>query len=162
VPRTRSPALEPKPGPDPVIEAYKREVDRTLLRENLRLAPDERLRELVRLQRLADELKRSGSKALAPFEERERNRNGGAEPSARSGPVADASRGRFPAEATVKIRDVIKLIEQDGWVLVVTRGSHRQFKHPVKLGRVTVAGQPGHDIAGGTLNSILKQAGLKR
>jgi len=62
----------------------------------------------------------------------------------------------------VKIRDVIKLLEQDGWVVVVTRGSHRQFKHPVKLGRVTVAGQPGHDIAGGTLNSILKQAGLKR
>lgn len=62
----------------------------------------------------------------------------------------------------MKIRDVIKLLEQDGWVVVVTRGSHRQFKHPVKLGRVTVAGQPGHDIAGGTLNSILKQAGLKR
>jgi hypothetical protein len=48
-----------KPGPDPVIEAYKRDVDRTLLRENLRRTPDERLRDLVRLQRFADELKRA-------------------------------------------------------------------------------------------------------
>jgi len=62
----------------------------------------------------------------------------------------------------VKIRDVVELLEQDGWVVVATRGSHRQFKHPTKAGRVTVAGQPGHDIAAGTLNSILKQAGLKR
>ncbi|HXK49634.1 MAG TPA: type II toxin-antitoxin system HicA family toxin [Clostridiales bacterium] len=61
----------------------------------------------------------------------------------------------------MKIRDVIKLIEADGWYLIVTRGSHRQFKHPEKTGRVTIAGHPGDDIAPGTLNSILKQARLK-
>lgn len=61
--RKRSPALELKSGPDPVVEAYKRDIDRTLLRENLRRTPDERVRELVRLQRFADELKRAGSEA---------------------------------------------------------------------------------------------------
>jgi predicted RNA binding protein YcfA (HicA-like mRNA interferase family) len=60
-----------------------------------------------------------------------------------------------------KVRDAIKLIEDDGWYLVATKGSHRQFKHPTKGGRVTIAGQPGHDLAPGTYNSILKQAGLK-
>ena len=60
-----------------------------------------------------------------------------------------------------KVRDIIRLIEQDGWFLVATRGSHRQYKHPVKPGRVTIAGHPGHDLAPGTLNSILKQADLK-
>jgi predicted RNA binding protein YcfA (HicA-like mRNA interferase family) len=48
-----------------------------------------------------------------------------------------------------------------GWFLVATRGSHRQYKHPSKPGRVTIAGQPSDDLAPGTLNSILKQAGLK-
>ena len=61
----------------------------------------------------------------------------------------------------VKIRDVIKQLENDGWYLSATRGSHRQFKHLVKLGRVTVAGKPSDDMAPGTYNSILKQAGLK-
>ena len=61
----------------------------------------------------------------------------------------------------MKIRDVIKMIEEDGWYLVVTRGSHRQFKHPAKPGRVTIAGHPGDDLAPGTQNSILKQAKLK-
>lgn len=61
----------------------------------------------------------------------------------------------------MKVRDVIKLIEADGWYLVATRGSHRQYKHPVKPGRVTIAGHPGHDLAPGTLGSVLKQAGLK-
>jgi predicted RNA binding protein YcfA (HicA-like mRNA interferase family) len=60
-----------------------------------------------------------------------------------------------------KVRDVIRLIEQDGWLLVATKGSHRQYKHPVKPGRVTIAGHPGHDLAPGTLNSILKQTDLK-
>jgi predicted RNA binding protein YcfA (HicA-like mRNA interferase family) len=60
-----------------------------------------------------------------------------------------------------KVREVIKLIEKDGWYLVTTRGSHRQYKHPSKPGRVTIAGQPGHDLAPGTLNSILKQAQLQ-
>jgi len=53
------------------------------------------------------------------------------------------------------------MLEQDGWTLVRTKGSHRQFKHPVKSGTVTVAGKPGLDVPPGTLNSILKQAGLK-
>ncbi|MGB5296633.1 MAG: type II toxin-antitoxin system HicA family toxin [Thermoanaerobaculia bacterium] len=62
----------------------------------------------------------------------------------------------------MKVRDVIKLIEQDGWYHVKTRGSHRQYKHATKVGRVTIAGKPSHDLAPGTLNSILKQAGLKK
>jgi predicted RNA binding protein YcfA (HicA-like mRNA interferase family) len=59
------------------------------------------------------------------------------------------------------VRDIIRQIEEDGWRHIATRGSHRQFKHPTKLGRVTVAGKPRDDISPGTLNSILKQAGLK-
>ncbi|MCC7292598.1 MAG: type II toxin-antitoxin system HicA family toxin [Phycisphaerales bacterium] len=61
----------------------------------------------------------------------------------------------------MKIREVIRIIESDGWCLVATRGSHRQYKHPTKPGRVTVAGKPSDELAPGTLNSILKQAGLK-
>jgi predicted RNA binding protein YcfA (HicA-like mRNA interferase family) len=61
-----------------------------------------------------------------------------------------------------KVREVIKMVEKDGWYLVVTKGSHRQFKHPSKAGRVTIAGHPGDDLATGTYLSILKQAGLKR
>jgi predicted RNA binding protein YcfA (HicA-like mRNA interferase family) len=61
----------------------------------------------------------------------------------------------------VKVREAIKLIEQDGWQLVRTRGSHRQFKHPGKPGLVTVPGNLHDELAPGTLNSILKQAGLK-
>jgi len=47
----------------------------------------------------------------------------------------------------MKVRQVIRLLEEDGWYLVVSRGSRRQFKHPTKPGRVTVAGHPGHDLA---------------
>jgi len=61
----------------------------------------------------------------------------------------------------MKVRDIIKMIEDDGWYLVATRGSHRQYKHPTKPGRVTIAGSPNHDVAQGTLNSVLKQARLK-
>jgi predicted RNA binding protein YcfA (HicA-like mRNA interferase family) len=61
----------------------------------------------------------------------------------------------------MKVRDAIKQIEDDGWFLVATRGSHRQYKHPVKPGRVTIAGKAADDLAPGTWNSILKQAGLK-
>ncbi len=61
----------------------------------------------------------------------------------------------------MKVREAIRMIEEEGWVLVATRGSHRQFTHPSKPGRVTIAGKPSDDIAPGTLNSILKQAGLK-
>jgi len=62
----------------------------------------------------------------------------------------------------MKVRDVIKQIEADGWYLVVTKGSHRQYKHSTKPGRVTIAGHPSHDLAPGTLNSIFKQAQVKR
>ena len=61
----------------------------------------------------------------------------------------------------MKVRDLIETIEKDGWYLVVTRGSHRQFKHPVKSGRVTIAGRASDDLAPGTLNSVFKQAKLK-
>ena len=53
------------------------------------------------------------------------------------------------------------MLGDDGWFLVATRGSHRQFKHATKTGRVTIAGHPSDDLAPGTYNSILKQAGLK-
>jgi len=61
----------------------------------------------------------------------------------------------------VKVRDAVRMLEQDGWRLLATRGSHRQFKHPEKPGRVTVPGKSNDDLAPGTFNSILKQAGLK-
>jgi predicted RNase H-like HicB family nuclease/predicted RNA binding protein YcfA (HicA-like mRNA interferase family) len=57
----------------------------------------------------------------------------------------------------LKVREAIRLIEEDGWVLVATRGSHRQFKHPLKPGRVTVAGKPSDDLASGMFKSILQQ-----
>lgn len=63
---------------------------------------------------------------------------------------------------TMNVRDLLRLLAADGWYLARTRGSHQQFKHPVKSGLVTVAGKPGDVLAPGTLNSILKQAGLKR
>ena len=63
--------------------------------------------------------------------------------------------------ATTKVRQVLAMLEADGWYLVTIRGSHRQFKHPTKAGRVTVAGKPSEDMSPGTLNSILKQAALK-
>ena len=62
----------------------------------------------------------------------------------------------------MKVSDVVRLLIDDGWFLVCTRGSHRQFKHARKRGRVTVPGKESDDLAPGTLNSILKQAGLKR
>ena len=62
----------------------------------------------------------------------------------------------------MKIRDIINMIENDGWYLVRTRGSHRQYKHDIKKGLVTISGKQSDDIAPGTLNSVLKQAGLKQ
>ena len=61
----------------------------------------------------------------------------------------------------MKVREAIGLIEADGWRHVRTKGSHRQFRHPVKPGTVTIAGKLGIDVPKGTLNSILKQSGLK-
>jgi predicted RNA binding protein YcfA (HicA-like mRNA interferase family) len=62
----------------------------------------------------------------------------------------------------MKIRDVITVIEDDGWYLVATKGSHRQYKHPTKPGRVTIAGHPNDDLAPGTLNSVFKQAQVQK
>lgn len=62
----------------------------------------------------------------------------------------------------MKVANVMRLLHQDGWYLVAIRGSHRQFKHPVKSGRVTVHGKPSDDLAPGTLKSILKQSGLRK
>ncbi|MBN8247337.1 MAG: type II toxin-antitoxin system HicA family toxin [Verrucomicrobia bacterium] len=61
----------------------------------------------------------------------------------------------------MKVREIIRMIEVDGWYLDRTRGSHRQYKHTRKQGVVTVPGKPGDDLAPGTQNSILKQSGLK-
>jgi len=61
---------------------------------------------------------------------------------------------------TMDSAKIIKLLKADGWALVAIRGSHHQFKHPTKPGRVTVK-HPTKDLKVGTLNSILKQAGLK-
>jgi len=61
----------------------------------------------------------------------------------------------------MKVADILRMLQKDGWYLVATRGSHCQFKHQTKPGRVTVSGKPSDDLAPGTLNSILKQAGLK-
>ncbi|MGH9352803.1 MAG: type II toxin-antitoxin system HicA family toxin, partial [Terriglobia bacterium] len=58
----------------------------------------------------------------------------------------------------MKFREVVRILEQDGWELVRTKGSHQQFKHAIKPGAVTVAGKPNLDVPPGTLNSILKQA----
>ena len=62
----------------------------------------------------------------------------------------------------MRVSDLLRMLNEDGWFLVATRGSHRQFKHPVKPGRVTVPGKPADDLAPGTVNSILKQSGLKK
>jgi predicted RNA binding protein YcfA (HicA-like mRNA interferase family) len=61
-----------------------------------------------------------------------------------------------------KVKEIIRLIESDGWFHVVTRGSHRQFKHGEKPGRVTVAGKLSDDLSPAMENSIMKQAGLKK
>jgi predicted RNA binding protein YcfA (HicA-like mRNA interferase family) len=61
----------------------------------------------------------------------------------------------------MKISDILSMLKEDGWYLVAMKGSHRQFKHPSKPGRVTVPGKPSDEIALGTKNSIFKQAGWK-
>ena len=60
-----------------------------------------------------------------------------------------------------KVRELLSQLQADGWFQVRQSGSHRQFRHPSKIGTVTVAGKPSVEIPPGTLNSILKQAGLK-
>jgi predicted RNA binding protein YcfA (HicA-like mRNA interferase family) len=77
-------------------------------------------------------------------------------------PPETAVRSAGRRTALVKVRDVIRLLASDGWIIAVTRGRHRQFKHPVKRGRVTVSGGLGDEMPRGTLRSVLRQAGLKR
>jgi len=62
----------------------------------------------------------------------------------------------------MKVKELIKLIENDGWILARTKGSHRHFHHPIKSGTVTVAGKESVEVPIGTLNSVMKQAGLKK
>ncbi|HHW44150.1 MAG TPA: type II toxin-antitoxin system HicA family toxin [Desulfotomaculum sp.] len=61
----------------------------------------------------------------------------------------------------MKVRDILRLLQEDGWYLIEQKGSHRQFKHPTKPGRVTVAGKPSETLHPKTLGNILKQAKLK-
>ena len=62
----------------------------------------------------------------------------------------------------VKVKELLAMVQADGWMLVRQKGSHRQFHHPSKSGTVTVSGKPSVDVPPGTLNSVLKQAGLKK
>jgi predicted RNA binding protein YcfA (HicA-like mRNA interferase family) len=62
----------------------------------------------------------------------------------------------------MKVRELIKLLQDDGWEQVRMRGSHRQFRHPTKSGTITVAGKPSADVPPGTLSAILKHADLKQ
>ena len=61
----------------------------------------------------------------------------------------------------MKVREVIKMLEDDGWYLARTKGSHRQFKHPEKAGTVTVSGNLGVDMPIGTLKSVWRQSQLE-
>lgn len=61
----------------------------------------------------------------------------------------------------MKVAEILKVLENRGWIVVRQKGSHRQLQHPTRSGTVTVAGKPSVDVPPGTLNSILKQAGLK-
>jgi predicted RNA binding protein YcfA (HicA-like mRNA interferase family) len=56
----------------------------------------------------------------------------------------------------MKVREVIALVEADGWVLVRTRGDHRQYKHPTKPGLATISGDRNRDVPSGTLRNILR------
>jgi len=73
-----------------------------------------------------------------------------------------ARRSRTCWKCKVKVREMIALIESRGWRLARTRGSHRQYHHPVHRGTVTIAGNPGKDVSQDMVSSILRQAGLTR
>lgn len=76
---------------------------------------------------------------------------------------ATVSRAEYDlASMPTKIQELIARLEADGWHQVRQKGSHRQFHHASKTGTVTVAGKPSVEVPPGTLNSILKQAGLKK
>jgi predicted RNA binding protein YcfA (HicA-like mRNA interferase family) len=65
-------------------------------------------------------------------------------------------------EKSMKVRDIIKRIEEDGWYLIRIRGDHRHYKHPTKKGIVTISGHPARDMPVGTLLNVLKQAQLEK
>jgi len=81
-------------------------------------------------------------------------------PAAHSETLGRKSETVFPGYAVMKVRDIIKMLEDDGWYRVKAKGGHWQYKHPSKSGRVTISGKSSDDLAPGTLNSIFKQAGL--
>lgn len=62
----------------------------------------------------------------------------------------------------MKVRDVVKRVEEDGWYLVRIRDNHRHYRHPKKKGIVTISGHPGNDMPTGTLLHVLKQAQLEK
>jgi predicted RNA binding protein YcfA (HicA-like mRNA interferase family) len=62
---------------------------------------------------------------------------------------------------SVKVRELVRLVEEDGWVLTGFTGSHRQYTHPTKSGKVTIPGHPSTDLHPKTAKSILQQAGLR-
>ena len=64
-------------------------------------------------------------------------------------------------EIWMKVKELIKMIEADGWQYMYSTGSHRHFKHPAKKGKVTIPGHPNEDLPPGTIGSVLKQAGLR-
>ena len=64
-------------------------------------------------------------------------------------------------KTVMKFRQIVKIIQENGWYYERTKGSHKQYKHPTKPGVVTIAGKPGEEVPKGTLNNILKQADLK-
>ena len=73
------------------------------------------------------------------------------------------SRAEYDAATMpTKIQELITRLEADGWYQVRQKGSHRQYHHASKTGTVTVAGKPSFELPPGTLNSILKQAGLEK
>lgn len=76
--------------------------------------------------------------------------------------ASDLRRFRSAYGRGVKFREIVRLLEDDGWVLVAQRGSHRQYEHPTKDGKVTVAGKPSADMPKGTAANILRQARLSR
>ena len=75
-----------------------------------------------------------------------------------SNPAAPTSFYRDRLMPSIKVRDAIRIVEADGWFLVYTRGSHRQFKHPVKAGKVTIPGKPGDDLDIWLWGKIRRQA----
>jgi predicted RNA binding protein YcfA (HicA-like mRNA interferase family) len=82
-----------------------------------------------------------------------------------AGPAAARTRADVTGTTyarNVKVREMVRLLEDDGWRLDRQRGSHRQFRHPEKPGTVTIAGNPVDELKPGTLSSVLRQAGLRR